>query len=565
MSILQDQADVATIKTLFPRLSNGEIEELFSSFTNNNERVLKVTNYLLDCQGNTGNNATNRVDGTNSLPVSSATTASTLYTTSLDANAVYQTSACASNTTERLHNNTANLGTNSIADGATTSCDSSNKSIATDRKREYICVNNSNVDKQILDYRNKQSRWSSTHSGELDRCESGIRISGHGFDYGKKKTTNSKQRSSSTALSKNTNFCSSPTISDSSTTTITSPSKRPPQPQDDSCIITDQQRGLATNEQCPSNSSNVNLPDENFDDYDFKWYWKEASASDDKATRFEKWSEEKLEQIYRIHNGNFKLLKVMLRRDRRIERFQVNFSTMRLLCKKVQWHLKRVKVSKQKKNPTEEKEKVETPYPSTWEEQRDDRELFTVPVGGSEWLDVCQLFNGTLDNMKNAITVTKVERVQNRWLWRKYCLQKKLMIEKNGENNVNEKLLFHGTRSNHPVLIWKGENSFDLRHCHSGNWGKGAYFAEKAAYSINYAYKSGNGEKQIFMANVLTGFNIMMEGDCSLQLPPVRRTDSNGVVTRFDSVSGLSWGYKIYVLYQLDVAYPSYLITYQGH
>lgn len=551
MSFVQDQADVTKIKTLFPRLSNGEIEELLSSFTNNNERVLKVTNYLLDCQGNTGNSATIRVDGTNSLPVSTATTAST------GANASDQTSACASNTTKRLYNNTANLRTNSIADGATTSCVSSSKNIATNRKREYICVDDLNVDKQILDYRNKQRRWSSTYSGELDHRESGIRISGHGFDYGKKKTTNSKQRSSSTAISKITNSCSSPTISDSSTT--------PSQPQEDLCIITGQQRALAINEQCPSNSSNVNLADENFDDYDFKWYWKEVSASDDKVMRFEKWSEEKLEQIYRIHNGNFKLVKVMLRRDRRIERFQVNFSTMRLLCKNLQWHIKRVKVDKLKKNPTEEKEKVETPYPSSWVEQRDDRELFTVPVGGSEWLDVCQLFNGTLDKLKNSITVTKIERVQNKWLWRKYCLQKKLMIEKNGKNNVNEKLLFHGTRLNHPLLIWKGENSFDLRHCHTGNWGRGAYFAEKAAYSTNYAYQNGNGEDQIFMANVLTGFNIMMEGDCSLQLPPVRRTDSNGVLMRYDSVSGLSWGYKVYVLYQLDVAYPSYLITYQKH
>ncbi|XP_057308682.1 protein mono-ADP-ribosyltransferase PARP11-like [Hydractinia symbiolongicarpus] len=534
MSWIQDEVEIATIKTLFPHLSIGEIVKLFSSFPNNQERLSLITNYLLDCQGNTGTNATTQGDEINSLSAifntlttsSTATAGSSVHNTGFGGNA-----ACAPNTIERLHDNTTNFKTNVTTDRATVPCVSLGKNIATNSKGDDVCVDNSNFATQILNGQNSQRQSPLTHCPD----------SGKGRSYYGLECSESGEGRSRYGLE-----CSAVL-------------------QDDLCVITGQERAFASpqrsaNKQYPLYSSNITLTDMCVDDYDFKWYWKELS--DDTVTRFEKWLEEELEQIYRLHNDNLKPVKMMLRGDR-IDSFQVNFSTMRLLGKKTQWHLKRVKVNKQKKNPTEEKENFDTPYASTWVEQCEDRELLTVPFGGQEWLEVCLLFNGTLDNMKNAITVTKIERVQNKWLWRKYCLQKKLMIEKNGKNNVNEKLLFHGTRKNKPVLIWKGENSFDLRHCHVGNWGKGAYFAEKAAYSINYAYESGSGEDQIFMANVLTGFNIQMKGDKSLQLPPVKETDSNGIIVRYDSVSGLSWGYKIYVLYQLDVAYPSYLITYK--
>lgn len=51
--------------------------------------------------------------------------------------------------------------------------------------------------------------------------------------------------------------------------------------------------------------------------------------------------------------------------------------------------------------------------------------------------------------------------------------------------------------------------------------------------------------------------------DITLQLPPVRQTASNGVSVRYDSVSGFISGCKVYVLYQVDLSYPTYLITYK--
>ena len=49
---------------------------------------------------------------------------------------------------------------------------------------------------------------------------------------------------------------------------------------------------------------------------------------------------------------------------------------------------------------------------------------------------------------------------------------------------LGEKPLFHGTRTNKPEAIFKGDASFDMRYCHSGLWGRGNYFAVNASYSI---------------------------------------------------------------------------------
>ena len=49
---------------------------------------------------------------------------------------------------------------------------------------------------------------------------------------------------------------------------------------------------------------------------------------------------------------------------------------------------------------------------------------------------------------------------------------------------LGEKPLFHGTRTNKPEAIFKGDASFDMRYCHSGLWGRGNYFAVNAHTAI---------------------------------------------------------------------------------
>ena len=137
------------------------------------------------------------------------------------------------------------------------------------------------------------------------------------------------------------------------------------------------------------------------------------------------------------------------------------------------------------------------------------------------------------------------------------------------EQSVNEKLLFHGTSQTPPSKIWQSEDGFDLRYCRRGMWGIGSYFAEKASYSDQYAYKYTTNLIQcseMLVANVLTGNSKeMLSNDLSRQLtrPPVyiHATASNPEVL-YDTVTGFTKGSRIYVLYKLDMAYPSYLVRY---
>ena len=152
----------------------------------------------------------------------------------------------------------------------------------------------------------------------------------------------------------------------------------------------------------------------------------------------------------------------------------------------------------------------------------------------------------------------RIVRIQNLWLWRKYVNHKHSMTEKN-KGDVNEKDLFHGTTSTDPVQIYDSEEGFDMRFSRDGLWGQGTYFAENASYSDNYVFNCPSGEKQMFLARVLTGDSADIPQDRSLRMPPVKQS-SGGL--RYDSVTGIAMVSRIYVTYNNDKSYPLYLITY---
>ena len=100
------------------------------------------------------------------------------------------------------------------------------------------------------------------------------------------------------------------------------------------------------------------------------------------------------------------------------------------------------------------------------------------------------------------VHILRVERVQNKLLWKRYRDCSKRMSDRN--LYVRDELLFHGTRGTNPERIYKGTDSFDLRCSSGGMWGRGIYFAVNASYSNDYAYRHGNVQK-MFAAFVLTG------------------------------------------------------------
>ena len=179
-----------------------------------------------------------------------------------------------------------------------------------------------------------------------------------------------------------------------------------------------------------------------------------------------------------------------------------------------------------------------------------------------EYISVAERFLATMTN----VDIIRIDRIQNRVLWRKY-IDKSREMNTFGEGVLNEKLLFHGSRTNDPKLIYEGDASFDMRFSHNGVWGHGNYFAANASYSNSYAFETSTREtRKMLAAWVLTGHSFHSEPK-RYTYPPYLEDDASrvggSVRRRYDSVNGTSGGSKVYITYDNTLAYPAYLLTYK--
>lgn len=203
----------------------------------------------------------------------------------------------------------------------------------------------------------------------------------------------------------------------------------------------------------------------------------------------------------------------------------------------------------------------EIAFPQEWQPQTKTTELFPLQHGGVEWSRVHGKFSSTMPPNQ----VVNISRIQNKWLWEKYVVQKKRLDRKNN-GRVNEMELFHGTRSNDPKNIYEGEDGFDMRFGAQGMWGVANYFAVNASYSQSYSHTSTAG-KQMFLVNVLTGDSHQCPSNSSLRMPPTKTASPAGgevqlVQMKYDTVTGVTNGSQVFMTYDNDKAYPAYLITY---
>lgn len=207
--------------------------------------------------------------------------------------------------------------------------------------------------------------------------------------------------------------------------------------------------------------------------------------------------------------------------------------------------------------------------PDYWEPQDGNCELKVIHKGTAEWT----LIEQHMTESGFCIRIIRVERIQNLWLWEVFDRSRKRMSDKNS-GRVNEKQLFHGTRTTPPRKIYNSEQGFDNRVSSRGLWGVGAYFAVKAKYSNKYAHTTHEGHKQMFLAHVITGITCEMSTrDSSLTAPPCKAKYQSSFGhtlkhsmfedERYDSVSGKASGSEVFIIYEHGKVYPAYLITYQ--
>jgi hypothetical protein len=194
----------------------------------------------------------------------------------------------------------------------------------------------------------------------------------------------------------------------------------------------------------------------------------------------------------------------------------------------------------------------ETIYPKTWVLSSKKLELLPIKPNSEEWNFVLNMMKKTLPN----VNIIKIERVQNKDLWKYYSLKLNNIKERNNNRNMEYvQWLFHGTRNTSPSHIY--EKGFDMRYC-NGMWGQGVYFAVNASYSNSYVHNSPQG-KQMFLSRVIVGDFCVSQPNSNLRFPPYK---DQARMIMHDSVKGHTGGSDVFIIYDNCQAYPEYLITY---
>ncbi|KAI6653609.1 hypothetical protein LOD99_3504 [Oopsacas minuta] len=199
--------------------------------------------------------------------------------------------------------------------------------------------------------------------------------------------------------------------------------------------------------------------------------------------------------------------------------------------------------------------------PTHWKAHAQNEMSIIVPLanGCAEWIEVAAKFNAT-----SRCIIKTIDRIQNKWLWRKY--QQTRDGFKAIEQNENELTVFHGTSATDPELIYKGAEGFDFRHSNIGMWGKANYFAVNASFCESYQYTDPTtNSKMILQVKLLAGNVAHLPSKSSLTMPPPLPNfmKQQFVGQRYDTVSGdHTAGSKVYMVYTNERAYPEYLITY---
>lgn len=232
-----------------------------------------------------------------------------------------------------------------------------------------------------------------------------------------------------------------------------------------------------------------------------------------------------------------------------------------------------------------------TGVPTTWCQNPPGQNCKLVQISKSseEWKMVEKRLTKTIQNA----TLLGVVRVQNLHLWEYFSFRRDRVAKLSGMNDPNAVRVWHGTRQTDPMVICKDEaDGFMMQHSRRGMWGRGIYFADNASYSNSYAYEEDRTfspvvpkpsyswynkmfstsppsndvpslkvvrAKTLILANLVVGEEVDLPSDSSLKHCPTKPGDGK---RRYDTVTGITGGSKVYIVYENGRAYPEYLVTY---
>ncbi|XP_068694769.1 protein mono-ADP-ribosyltransferase PARP12-like [Montipora foliosa] len=201
-------------------------------------------------------------------------------------------------------------------------------------------------------------------------------------------------------------------------------------------------------------------------------------------------------------------------------------------------------------------------FPLQWEPVPEDVEYICVPLptGFGEFKLAESYFHRS---MSSKATILVIERVQNPFMWEKYA-RKKEQLEKRSSRlqncPVNEKLLFHGADWQNLRSVY--EENIDWRAQDEDRvaaFGQGAYFTAEANLGNTYCKQDPEGVRYMFLAEVLVGSSA--KGEPSMKRPPQKSDAASN--ERYDSCVDNMDRPSIYVLFDSDRYYPTYMIQYK--
>ncbi|XP_067664225.1 protein mono-ADP-ribosyltransferase PARP15-like [Haliotis asinina] len=173
-------------------------------------------------------------------------------------------------------------------------------------------------------------------------------------------------------------------------------------------------------------------------------------------------------------------------------------------------------------------------------------------------------YDNVVDNFKRTLghncKVKKIDRIQNKTLFRQYTTKAEQLQKRNGALFTNERTLWHGTSDHNTAQINLRGFSRSSSVNTATQYGEGCYFAVKSSYTVNplYSPPDRGGWKRVYQCRVLTGKFTL--GRPRMKDTPFR--DSEKTV-KYDSVVDDVKKPSLFVVFNDTQAYPEYLITFR--
>eukprot|EP01119_Soliformovum_irregulare_P007497 TRINITY_DN19939_c0_g1_i2.p1 TRINITY_DN19939_c0_g1~~TRINITY_DN19939_c0_g1_i2.p1 ORF type:complete len:441 (-),score=74.73 TRINITY_DN19939_c0_g1_i2:63-1385(-) len=175
------------------------------------------------------------------------------------------------------------------------------------------------------------------------------------------------------------------------------------------------------------------------------------------------------------------------------------------------------------------------------------------PIQQIQLSPASQEFRHIASQFRNSCSsqIISIKRLQDVFKWKSYQV-KKQYVEYTNNGDANEMLLFHGTSSDTISKILHRGFDRNFSGKNATVYGKGVYFAVRAAYSAQPTYSPPDNRKNqtMFVARVLVGK--CCHGDSSYLAPP----------QGFHSVTDSMASPSMYVVFGDEQAYPEYIITF---